>query len=75
MGEYNLTKQCHVSAPKYFKPAKSESTKRLKTEKSSKENLTKTLIEGTFEWMAAQKKTKTKNFFGKSKRFEGPSKF
>ena len=30
---------------------------------------------GTFEWLGAQKKNRNKNFFGRSKRFEGPSKF
>jgi len=43
--------------------------------KKSREHLKTTLVEGTFEWLASQKKTNNKNFFGKSRRFTGPSKF
>lgn len=34
-----------------------------------------TLVVGTFDWMAAQKKPIHKNFFGKTKRFVGESKY
>ena len=40
-----------------------------------KEPLNNTVVVGTFDWIAIQKKNSTKNFFGKSKRFQGPSKF
>lgn len=40
-----------------------------------KEELPTTVVNGTFDWMATQKKSGNKNFFGKSKRFLGESKY
>ena len=37
--------------------------------------MSKTVVVGTFEWMALQKKPIHSNFFGKCKRFIGESKF
>ena len=77
MGEYNVNpKKEHVSAPRYFKLAKSQSTARIKTEKSvGKDAMCTTMVVGTFDWLSKQKKPFHKNFFGRSKRFDGPSKY
>ncbi len=52
------------------------SVRTLKKKKEEvKEELKTTLITGTFDWLAAQKKPSHKNFFGKSGRFKGESKY
>ena len=38
------------------------------------ENLPRTVVAGTFDWLAAQKKPTSKNFFGLTKRFKGAPK-
>jgi len=76
VGEYNVNNnRGHVSAPRFFKPSKSVSSARIKTEKYGKDLVSTTLVAGTFEWLSKQKKSANKNFFGKSKRFDGPSKY
>jgi hypothetical protein len=85
VGEYNVnTPKTYVTGPKYFKLNTAKSQARLgsakpegKTEKKEnlKEQLSQTLVAGTFEWAAAQKRPTNKNFFGKSKRFVVGSKF
>jgi hypothetical protein len=46
----------------------------MKTEKAP-EGPGISLIAGTFDWLAAQKKPTHKNHFGKGRRFQGASKF
>lgn len=81
VGEYNLTyfKRDHVVSPKYHKGITiSRSAANLKKkgkDKSDKEELSQTIVAGTFDWMATQPKSANKNLFGKSKRFNGGSKF
>jgi hypothetical protein len=72
VGEYNLTHLSHVASPKFKRPATAYEV--LKPQKSKpkskhKEDLSKTLVPGTFDWLAAQKRPPCKNFFGKSRRF------
>lgn len=89
VGEYNVNyvKSDHIASPKYHKAfASSKSTSALrkeekgeKAEKGEKgekgEELSRTVVAGTFDWIASQKKTASKNYFGKSKRFVAGGKF
>lgn len=79
MGEYNVASgQKHVAGPKYFKLSSAKSQPRIsgKGERRVKEEeLSHTLVAGTFEWLSKQKRPSCKNFFGKSKRFVGGSKY
>lgn len=81
VGEYNINylKSDHIASPMYrrgFTTSKSTtSLKREKTDKSEKEELSRTVVMGTFDWIASQKKPTNKNYFGKSKRFQVGSKF
>ena len=36
--------------------------------------MNKTVVEGTFDWIASQNKSLNKNFFGKSNRFKAEAK-
>ena len=80
VGQYNVDQFDHaqrVAGFKYRSPTQS-STKSLKVSSKdqnrrslNKENLSKTLIAGTFDWIAAQRKPVNKNYFGLTKRFKG----
>ncbi len=67
-----------MAGPKYFKLSGAKSQPRISTKNEKKlkdEDLSHTLVAGTFEWLSRQKSSKNKNFFGKSKRFVGGSKY
>lgn len=76
IGEYNLLndQRQHITSPKFGKVLRKSTSARVKTEKSTKEKTTPTLVMGTFDWLSAQKRPCNKNFFGKGRRFEEPSK-
>lgn len=38
-------------------------------DKSAKDQLSKTIVAGTFDWIASQETPHNKNYFGKGKRF------
>jgi len=71
--------QSHITSPKFIRPQSEKMFKSVKKDsentKKDKENTNQTLIAGTFDWIALQKKKATSNFFGKCKRFVTGSKF
>ena len=73
VGHYNLNSyqnNQHVTGFRYKTDTVKDAPKKKKRGKLNKENLSKTLIPGTFDWIAAEARPFSSNRFGLSKRFK-----